>query len=323
MIRFGGKEPVDIVIGGKVVSSISMNGDVVWTKGPTGPNYFYIENLSSSSNIISLWKHGTPTTGTTIEYSKDETNWTTATYDSNNKCNITLNSLNDKVYFRSTDGFSQGSGKYYSFLSTKSITAGGDLRTLLDYSDLNLDTATANCFNEMFGNTGTMSSNDVQIYDASNLDFSGLKNLANYCYSGMFNSSHLYVAPELPATNLANSCYSAMFQNCTYLNTPPTELPATTLVERCYSNMFYNCPALTETPIIRGTNTASYCFLSTFYSCSSLNKITVYATTWNTTNSTNWVSGVAATGDFYNLCGATIPTGANGIPSGWTEHTSL
>jgi hypothetical protein len=36
---------------------------------------------------------------------------------------------------------------------------------------------------------------------------------------------------------------------------------------------------------------------------------------------TNWVGGVAATGDFYNYGGATYTSGANGIPSGWTVHT--
>ena len=37
----------------------------------------------------------------------------------------------------------------------------------------------------------------------------------------------------------------------------------------------------------------------------------------------DWLNGVSATGDFYNLGGATYTTGTSGIPSGWTVHTSL
>ena len=39
------------------------------------------------------------------------------------------------------------------------------------------------------------------------------------------------------------------------------------------------------------------------------------------TNSTAvWLSNVSPTGDFYCPAELTIPTGANGIPSGWTRH---
>ena len=88
-----------------------------------------------------------------------------------------------------------------------------------------------------------------------------------------------------------------MFYGCTSLTTAP-ELPATTLIANCYNNMFS--------------------------SCSSLNKIITYAADISATNCLiDWVSGVAATGDFYNLGGATYPSGTSGIPTGWTEHTSL
>jgi hypothetical protein len=43
----------------------------------------------------------------------------------------------------------------------------------------------------------------------------------------------------------------------------------------------------------------------------------------NTSNSRNFSSGMNATGDFYNLKNATVSRNADGIPSGWTIHTSL
>ena len=104
-------------------------------------------------------------------------------------------------------------------------------------------------------------------------------------------------APVLPATSVTFYCYTAMFAGCTSLTTAPT-LPATTLATECYAYMFANCTIL--------------------------NKVTTYATNISANRCTeNWLNNTAATGDFYNLGGATYPTGASGIPEGWTEHTSL
>ena len=55
-----------------------------------------------------------------------------------------------------------------------------------------------------------------------------------------------------------------------------------------------------------------------FNGCSALKRMETYFTSYNSNSTTRWLNGVSATGDFYNLGGATIPTGVNGIPSGWT-----
>jgi len=96
---------------------------------------------------------------------------------------------------------------------------------------------------------------------------------------------------------LAEGCYIAMFSNCKNLTTAP-ELPAQTVVRNAYQMMFNGC--------------------------SSLNYIKTYASSISAYGClTNWVQGVASTGDFYNLGGATYTSGKNGIPTGWTVHTSL
>jgi hypothetical protein len=88
-----------------------------------------------------------------------------------------------------------------------------------------------------------------------------------------------------------------MFRGCTSLTTAPA-LPATSLREKCYAYMFQNC--------------------------SSLNSITTYASNISASSCLyNWMDGVAAQGDFWNLGSATYESGVSGIPSGWTEHTSL
>ena len=61
-----------------------------------------------------------------------------------------------------------------------------------------------------------------------------------------------------------------------------------------------------------------------FSGCSNLNKIIISAQDISASGCIdNWVQGVSATGDFYNLGGATYSSGASGIPSGWTEKTTL
>ena len=169
--------------------------------------------------------------------------------------------------------------------------------------------------------------------------------LAEYCYSGMFESTSLNIAPELPATTLAASCYSYMFngceslseapslpattlakycylgmlQSCTSLTTAPV-LPATTLADNCYSSMFRSCTSLTTAPVLPARTLANNCYQQMFYGCTKLNKITMYATNITATAClSNWVKNVATSGTFIKHPDMTsLPTGINGIPSGWT-----
>ena len=175
--------------------------------------------------------------------------------------------------------------------------------------------------------------------------------LASYCYQNMFNSCRsLTTAPALPATTMADSCYKSMFQGCTSLTTAPAilpaitlanncyesmlqdctslttapELPATTLASYCYQNMFWNCVALTTAPELPATTLVYGCYYYMFRGCTNLNSITTYATDISASRCLdNWLYDVSATGDFFNLGGATYPSGASGIPTGWTEHKSL
>lgn len=146
------------------------------------------------------------------------------------------------------------------------------------------------------------------------------------CYSGMFNGcTALTAAPALPATDLTygDGCYNGMFGGCTSLTTPPA-LPATTLAYECYSNMFYGCSSLVTAPAIPATQMPQSCCYSMFKNCTSLNRIEIHATNINSGALINWVDGAGnGSGDFYNIGMATLPSGADGIPVGWTEHTSL
>ena len=148
--------------------------------------------------------------------------------------------------------------------------------------------------------------------------------LANRCYVSMFQGcSSLTQAPALPATTLVNQCYYVMFAGCTSLTAAPT-LPATTLATNCYGQMFAGCSSLTTAPALPATTLVEYCYTEMFVACSSLNSVTTYAQDISAANClTAWLYNVAATGDFYNLGGATYRSGDSGIPTGWTVHTSL
>lgn len=101
-------------------------------------------------------------------------------------------------------------------------------------------------------------------------------------------------------------------------------LPSATLIKGCYANMFYRCTSLTTAPVLLATTLVERCYSGMFQGCTNLNSVTTYAQDISASYCLdNWLANVAATGDFYNLGGATYPSGTSGIPTGWTIHTSL
>lgn len=127
----------------------------------------------------------------------------------------------------------------------------------------------------------------------------------------------------LPATTLPSACYNSMFRGCTSLVTAP-ELPATTLKVGSYYGqyqyMFYGCTSLTTAPVLPAIIMTDYCYSYMFYGCTSLNKVICLAVqTYAYQCLDNWLNGVSATGTFVKNPNKTNwPSGANGIPTGWT-----
>ena len=168
-------------------------------------------------------------------------------------------------------------------------------------------TLAADCYFTMFMNTDLITAPTLPA-----------TTLASRCYYRMFEgcTRPSFTAPALPATTLATECYYGMFQGCTSLATAP-ELPATTLTESCYRDMFYGCTSLTTAPELPATTLTTSCYDSMFRNCSSLQSITVAFTSWNITNTNNWVNGVAASGTFNCPDGLNIQHGNSHIPNGW------
>lgn len=144
-----------------------------------------------------------------------------------------------------------------------------------------------------------------------------LTTLAEYCCYRMFMDSAIETAPELPVTTLTSHCYYEMFRGCNQLVQAPSVLPATETADYCYSNMFQDCLTLERSPLIKATPTSSAAFAYMFYGCTALKEIRTEATAWNTTYTVDFTTGVGTNGTFYKRSDVTVPTGTNGIPSGW------
>ncbi|MBO7325478.1 MAG: hypothetical protein J6U57_08670, partial [Bacteroidales bacterium] len=140
------------------------------------------------------------------------------------------------------------------------------------------------------------------------------------CFTDLLKMSRVVDASKLymPATTLANSCCQEMFSGCTSLTQAP-ELPATTLGDGCYHSMFKGCTSLTQAPELPATTLIASCYNSMFRNCTSLGYISMLATDVSASGAlSSWVSGVATSGTFVKAAGVTIPSGASGIPEGWT-----
>ena len=221
-------------------------------------------------------------------------------------------------------------GQTLSFRGNLTPNSSNGIGTFTISKKCNLE---GNCMSLLFGddvvNNNSLSGNSYAFYKL----FNGCSNivevadgflpatiLADYCYRSMFqNCTSLTSAPALPATTLASRCYGYMFYGCSKLTSAP-ELSATRLASSCYSNMFCNCTSLTVAPELPATTLANYCCEYMFYGCNKLNYIKMLATDISASYClSNWVNGVSSTGTFVKTPAMTsLPTNANGIPSGWT-----
>ena len=254
---------------------------------PHGYSQDYLTIVSASDNNVIGWKVSDVSEAKTISVSTDNgSTWTDVTSTTSGATLATLNT-GDKLLIKGSNTAYGISSNYNYFTSSDQFNVEGNIMSLL--------------YGDNFEDQATLSS--------------------NYTFENLFYNSKIVNACNLilPATTLANSCYSSMFQGCTSLVTAP-ELPATTLAFGCYQIMFRDCTSLVTAPELPATTLAQSCYYLMFYGCNNLSKITMLATNTSAFNClSEWVKEVAATGTFIkNPAMKTLPTGVNGIPSGWT-----
>ena len=150
--------------------------------------------------------------------------------------------------------------------------------------------------------------------------------IGTFSSTGSFNvkgniMSLLYGDNFIGQTDLKNiyNVFNRTFVNSKVVSAGNLVLPAITLTQGCYMQMFYNCTSLTTAPELPATTLVKDCYQFMLGSCSSLNYIKMLATDISASGCLSyWVEEVTAPGTFVKAAGVTLPTGGNGIPSGWT-----
>ena len=272
-MKFENKIPAVITIGGKDVNKIKIGGEVVWQKEvePVDVDYFYVENASNGNNniYVKTAAYNPKNYATSIQYSKDKTNWTTIPLNfkdsgSNIGKNFILNlnlSINEgeKIYFRNDSGyFNYSNDNYYFqniFDSDSEIRVGGNPKSLLNYTDIDGTSLKRGCFYGMFYNS-------KKLTDASKLNLSD--------------------------TSLVSNCYQDLFYGCSSLNQAP-ELAAEILQPYCYKRLFAYCPLLTEITVYANDISASNCTNNWLSNVASTGTFNNYGSATYKTNSSSGI----------------------------------
>ena len=108
----------------------------------------------------------------------------------------------------------------------------------------------------------------------SSTDFASLTSISyEYCFINLFAGSPIINAKNLylPATTIVTGAYAQLFQGCSKLELPFRILPVNDVPYRGCFNIFKNCTSLKKTPKILGTGTVGEVgFGAAFLDCTSL-----------------------------------------------------
>lgn len=305
-------------INGQPCGGAFFRGERIFDANPPGLESipFYIEDVSGSDNTVQIVKTSISAPTLKIQKSTDGKTWESMGTTSNTAITATI-PANGKLYLKCSANKWGNNPTYYNHITvTGDYNVGGNIMSLLYGNNFQNKVVFPNT------DTNTLTSlfkNDTHLINASNLILPATTVNGN-SYSYMFYGCYgLTTAPALPATTLASSCYNSMFGGCTSLTKAP-DLPATTLANYCYGNMFWCCYGLTTAPALPATTLAESCYNQMFYQCVKIKYIKCLATDISASNCiNNWLKTVSATGTFVkDPSMSSWPTGASGIPSGWT-----
>ena len=240
----------------------------------------------------------------TQEFSYDKSTWYDKDY--NDGWWTIILKPGQKVYFRSTDGWSGENGIQYTEYEIGRLSVGGPVASLVDYTDMaNVTALPDHCLHNLFGG-GNGSSDGYfaeNIYDASEMDFGNITTVGRYSLYGMFHNCKNIYTDKLPDfSGITEVGYNGMwniFENCEKLQKGIDLSSVTTLDTNSLYNMYFGCHYLEEATF---PNISVYDQSKTF----------------------NWLfdAGIDVTGTKIVNCptGVVIPTGDNsGIPYGWTR----
>ena len=166
---------------------------------PDPSSYFYIKNETMQEEQMSFSYDWLQTVN--LEYSFDKVNWIRFDY----SFYLPADSY---VYFRNTSGtFCTNEYNWAFRIINMSISLGGDIRTLFNYTDVDSVTAIpAYGFKKPFG------INNGKITDISNLSFRGITSIGNYGLSEAFSQSQFTNTKGVDLRDVTTLGERALFQ---------------------------------------------------------------------------------------------------------------
>lgn len=174
---------------------------------PDPSSYFYIKNETMSEGQLNFDSSWLPTVN--LEYSFDKVNW--------RRVSDIYIPADGYMYLRNTSGTFCSSNYTQNMFPHFSLSIGGDIRTLFNYTDVDSVTAIPEYgFSHPFAMQGS-----AKITDISNLSFRGITEIGNYGLYDTFGWDHI--------------------------GTKGVDLrDVTTLGERALNNLYYSNSNLTE-----------------------------------------------------------------------------
>ena len=278
-------------LGGEEVIKCYQGNTVVWEQSSGSPiDYSTIPltfKITNAGNIY--WKKSRNATAATIQYKKNDGEWTSITSTTGDGVTISV-VAGDIVEFK-------GNNNRYGTSDA-------------NWNALRLCT----CGFEVYGNIMSLFYGD---------NFSGQTSITqNHAIAYFFSDCTGLTSAEnliLPATSIPASAYQLMFIGCTSLTKAPN-IPVTAVTgQYAMQQMFRGCASLTTAPDLLTETLQVGQYAGMFSGCTNLNYIKCIASNASSVNCTSdWTPGVASNGTFVKKTGTTWSSGKSGIPSGWT-----
>ena len=205
---------------------VIFNGNTVFEKQPSYPPYLTFSSPSSftlDGLALNTWDG-------IIEYSTNAISW--SEWDGFTRLSSGADGALQKLYIRgSGNTIISGAAASGWYLTGADISCDGDIRTLLEYSDIENVNPAARCFMQLFAQNNNL----IKAPDLL------LETVPQQCYNGMFKESGLKQSPIISAkTANGGANFADMFNGCAELISLPALLTLS-LPGACYQGMFKGC----------------------------------------------------------------------------------
>lgn len=278
--------------------------------------YFRIKNTSDTSGVFTITRVNNPTTAD-LKYSLDGVNWTTADLSTDFSLPVAAGA---NVYMKGTNTSKfNGQWEYYTMAMDVEHSIGGNIMSVVDEENYATVTSVPNsCFIYLF-------KGDTKLVDAGDVNFGSVASIGQRVCDSMFNGCTSLTTPA-DFSNVTSIVYTGcnnMYRGCTSLTTTADLSNVTSIGYNGCSSMYQGCTSLTTgSDLSNVTSVSSEGCNSMYNGCTSLTTATApNVSTWETSNFTAWLSGVASTGVVRKPAGLEIPTNTtDGVPTGWTTE---